>query len=188
MEIEISGYQVLIDDEDFDRVSKYKWYISENYMYALTNTYIEGMRKTVSLHRLVLSCEDNTQVVDHINHDTLDNRKCNLRLCKHVQNTQNKRMPSHNTTGYKGVRKRKHCARYTAVVRDGRDSYTCGFYDTPEEAARAYDKMALYLFKEFACTNFSRAAYSITDIEDLAKIVLSHKNLFHKEQKNGQTE
>ena len=185
MEIEISEYKVLIDDEDWERVSRYKWYVSENNKYVFANIYCEGTRKTVSLHRLILDCNDTKQVVDHINHNTFDNRKVNLRMCKQVQNTQNKRMPSHNTTGYKGVRKRKHCSRYTAVVREGKDSYTCGFYNTPEEAARAYDMMSIYLFKEFAYTNFNRELYNTTDIDDFAKIVLSHKNILHKEHLNG---
>lgn len=76
--------EVLIDTEDIDLVKKYKWRI-------LPTNYVVGSlkRKQFKLHRVVMNCPAD-MVVDHINHDTLDNRKQNLRICTNAENQQNK--------------------------------------------------------------------------------------------------
>jgi hypothetical protein len=92
--------------------------------------------------------------IDHINHNGLDNRRQNLRVCSGYQNQYNR--IKYPTSQYKGIfaRKRKSGIAYVAVVKFNQKRYYAGTYDTPIEAARAYDRKARELFGEFACVNF----------------------------------
>ena len=114
----------LIDREDFERVRKHKWHTSGNsgqYAYA----HIDG--KHMSLQRFLLNCPSDL-VVDHINHDTFDNRKENLRICTQKENTHNRREGS-------GVH--KHRNKWKAVISiNGKKTYL-GVYKTYEEALKA---------------------------------------------------
>lgn len=79
---------VLIDDEDYERISKYKWHLGyeknvDNF-YILSNPIINKKQVTLRLHRLIMNAPKNL-FVDHKNGDTTDNRKCNLRLCTRSQ-------------------------------------------------------------------------------------------------------
>lgn len=102
------------------------------------------------MHRLITGAGP-SEVVDHINHDTLDNRRCNLRVCSHRQNLRNsRRKPGKH--GYVGVL-RSNRLFYGRITVDMRDVYTKGFED-PESAARARDQLALLHHGEFAFLNF----------------------------------
>lgn len=171
MTINIKGYDVQIDDEDWDRVSQYRWRTSKkkntDTVYIRAHQYINDKRVDITLHRFIMGCRygDGT-MVDHINHDTLDNRKNNLRFCTGQENNQNRRKPVVNTTGYKGIRVSTGNNRWGAVVSLNRKNTRVGTYSTPEEAARMYDMLAIKLQGEFACTNFPKTHYSIQDIEN----------------------
>ena len=83
------GKFALVDDEDFERVSQYKWTAekcskSENY-YARNRTI------NAKMHRLIMGVCKSKLVVDHVNHRTLDNRKENLRVCTQKQNLRNRK-------------------------------------------------------------------------------------------------
>ena len=168
MEIEIKGYKVLIDDEDYDKVAKYNWSIDiqnrrEGLKYV-THSIWQGSDKgyvTIKLHRLIMGCSiGDGMIVDHINHNTLDNRKCNLRVCKLGQNSMNRKTSKNSTTGYKGVWKRRDSGRYRVMLRNKGKRFNGGHYDSLEEAARAYDRLALKIFGEFAHTNFPKEEYT----------------------------
>jgi hypothetical protein len=93
------------------------------------------------------------EIVDHINGNTMDNRRCNLRFATRSQNSGNKRKVVAKS-GFKGVyKKQKVKPRWGAAIRKDGQQHFLGYYDTPEEAAMAYDKMAVDLFGEYACTN-----------------------------------
>ena len=77
--------RVLIDIEDIDKVKDYKWNLSHGYAYH------SGTTKKIFMHRLIMNCNDDL-VIDHINHDELDNRKSNLRLCTCQQNSMNNKL------------------------------------------------------------------------------------------------
>lgn len=173
MELNISGYAVLIDDEDWEKVKQFKWtldkqYKRENLCYVTTSPYIKGKKETIKMHRVIMGCtKGDGLIVDHINHNTLDNRKENLRVCKTGQNNMNQRVAKNSTTGYKGVWYRQDTNMYRAMVRTQGTRYNCGQYSTPEEAAQAYDKMAIYLFKEFAHLNFPDKSYTTDEITSM---------------------
>lgn len=147
------GKYALVDEEDYERVMKFHWSakVRKSVIYAERNNNGEHM----SIHRLVMGLEKGDKlVIDHINHDGLDNRKVNLRICTHHQNSLNKRVTKEGTSQYKGVYWDKSKSRWIAGIRFKDVSYNLGAFKTEEEAARAYDVKAKELHKEFACLNF----------------------------------
>jgi len=82
MIFKIKNENILIDDEDYDKIKDYKWHISMIHGYKRVKTcfYINKKRITIYLHRFIMNVSKDKQV-DHKNHNTLDNRKCNLRIC-----------------------------------------------------------------------------------------------------------
>ncbi len=88
------GKVALVDDEDFERVNALKWYASHESRgtkwYAIRRETIDGKRTKVRMHRFVLGLPlgylDPERVVDHLNHDSLDNRKCNLEVITQEEN------------------------------------------------------------------------------------------------------
>ena len=104
------------------------------------------------LHRTIMNCPEG-MVVDHQFHDTLDNRKENLRICTVSQNAMNKRK-SIGSSRFKGVSWHKRDKKWKGkIVHNGR-RISLGNFSSEEEAARAYDAKALKLFGEFSCLNF----------------------------------
>lgn len=90
MKLNITNAVVEIDDEDLMLVSKYKWHLSST-GYAVWRGIEQGVKKTLRMHRLVTNAPKG-KVVDHINHNPLDNRKINLRVCTQSENMRNKRV------------------------------------------------------------------------------------------------
>lgn len=78
-----------IDPQDLELIAKYKWHIGST-GYAVWRGVEKGRKVTVRMHRLISGCPRG-KVVDHINHDTLDNRRANLRICTQSENLRNKR-------------------------------------------------------------------------------------------------
>lgn len=97
--------------------------------------------------------------VDHIDLNGLNNQKHNLRLCTNHQNSFNKRIPSENKSGFKGVSFHKRAGKWRARVKFNRKENHIGLFKSKIEAARAYDKLAVKLFGEFARTNVDEGAY-----------------------------
>lgn len=91
--------RTLISTECLNLVKPYKWSLN-------VHGYVEN-KKVGRLSRFLLNVTDTTVHVDHINGNTLDNTLSNLRLCSHQQNMYNRKMPSTNTSGYKGINKTK---------------------------------------------------------------------------------
>jgi hypothetical protein len=150
----------IVDSDDYDRLNTYKWCLSKTPRtnYAMRSTKarrIKGKRakrKTILMHRFILNAPPGL-VVDHINHDGLDNRKSNLRLCTRKQNNHNKR-PQGKTSKYKGVYFSKLRKKFIARIQmNGKTTYI-GLFTDQIAAAKAYDKKARELFGEFAYLNF----------------------------------
>lgn len=138
---------MIIDDKDFELVLKNKWHFSG--LYASAN--IDG--KTTYMHRLITKAKKG-QECDHINHDKLDNRRKNLRVCTSAQNKMNRPPLSTNKSGYKGVSFENFTKSWKAQISLGNKSRHIGRYPTSREAAKAYNEMALQLHdKEFVWLN-----------------------------------
>lgn len=138
------GQKFKIDAEDYPLISQYKWHVDSN-GYLLTK--ING--KSIKMHRLILSLDDPSLEVDHIEHDQLDNRKSKLRIVNRTQNTQNTRVSTVNTSGVKGVYPQGDhwCAQINC---DGK-RYYLGYFANKEDAINARLKAEQELHKEFAC-------------------------------------
>ena len=151
------GYVALVDDEDFERVSKFSWIPNrmKNTVYAQRNLYREdGKRTTQSLHRFILGITDHSTDVDHEDHNGLNCQKHNMRTCTRSQNQAN-RLTASGTKGiYKYVSKSwKTCNKWKAQINFKGKKKSLGYFDSKEEAQAAYDKAAIELFGEFAFTN-----------------------------------
>lgn len=155
------GLVTYIDDEDYALVGQYKWYAKR---FGKGKTYAvrklsraldpDHQQKQVSLHRVLLNLSrTDSRVVDHVNGDTLDNRRSNLRLASHAQNMRNACLRSDNTSGTKGVRLFRGGRKWVATITCNGKNKHLGYFDTKEQAAEAYNKAALQLFGAFARLN-----------------------------------
>ena len=146
----------IIDDEDLPKVIKFKWFVlnCRNKKYIHCHSTTDKHRKTIRLHRLITNAPSNL-VVDHINGDTLDNRKANLRICTNKENCWNQSLRKNNKTGFKGVliEKRNLLSPYYSTIRIGNSRKYLGAFKTPIEAAKAYNEAALKYHGEFANLN-----------------------------------
>ncbi len=147
------GKTALIDIEDFDLISQWKWRLvsgrGNRTNYAKRTLSVKGKKKVVLMHRFILNAPKGIQV-DHINGNGLDNRKSNLRLATASQNSINR--ISKNRTGYRGVKSAK--GKYTARITCKGKVYFLGIFSSAEAAAQAYDKKAIELHGDFAVLNF----------------------------------
>lgn len=143
------GYTTKIDLEDYERVKDYHWFTT-CLGYAYAHITINGKETQVTLHRLIMDCPDG-MVVDHINHDKLDNRKCNLRICTQQQNSWNRnRSLCHNKTGYCGVSYDSRKNRYYASIERCGKKRCLGGFSTAEEAYEARLKAEQFYDGEYA--------------------------------------
>lgn len=146
------GKYALVDDEDFKRLSTQKWCLLRGYShpigYAVGYDYTNGWRnrKRVYMHRFILGTPPANLDVDHIDGNSLNNCKKNLRLCTRSQNLANRGKSKLNTTGFKAVTYDKRMALFGVMI----SGVHLGYYKTAEEAHEAYKKAALKLYGEFA--------------------------------------
>lgn len=133
------GYRViLLDDEDYDFVISNNIRLTiqnagRKHSYARYYIYKNGKRKSVLLHRIIMKCPKN-KVIDHINHDTFDNRKSNLRIVTHRTNSCNMKT---NTSGVPGVGYHKATKKWRAYYNKNNKHISLGYYNTKQEAIQA---------------------------------------------------
>lgn len=149
-EIKLSkGFIALVDDEDFEWLNQWKWsYHSGGYAVRMHLGH-----KMLFMHRFIMNVPT-TLEIDHINHNGIDNRKCNLRICTTSQNLHNTKIQRNNTSGYKGVSFNKLTNKWEAYIKINNKKIHLGLFNTSEDAARAYDAKTKNSFGKFALTNF----------------------------------
>jgi len=145
------GLVALVDDEDLFLVAGKKWHVSSR-GYACRHEGRRPTREYVRMHRLILGTPNGVSV-DHINGDRLDNRRANLRIATQFQNVGNMRLPSHNTSGFKGVSWDRANKKWRSVIHPLGRQLTLGRFDDSRDAARVYDEAAIKYFGPFARTN-----------------------------------
>lgn len=137
------GKQAIVDDEDFEGLNKCGWYankIDKNY-YAVRSYGGKLM------HRIIIKAKKG-EIIDHINCNSLDNRKSNLRICTNGENISNQKIKAGK---FKGVFKNKNS--WVAGIRfNGRTLYL-GAYKSPIFAALVYNGAARKYHGEFARLN-----------------------------------
>jgi hypothetical protein len=107
--------------------------------------------KTIIFHRIIMGTNDSKIQVDHINGNTLDNRKQNLRICSNQENSFNKNKNSNNSSGYKGVYFDKERNKWRSAIQfNGKSIKSPKRYDTPEEAYEWYVQKSNELFGDFS--------------------------------------
>jgi hypothetical protein len=148
----------IVDDEDFETLSVFSWYAhnGNGAIYAVRNsrTWNSGVRHTIRMHRVIVGAAPG-EVVDHINGNTLDNRRANLRRCTHTGNSINRKLGKNNSSGYRGVSHDRRYGTWRASIRADRKQISLGCFATPEEAAMAYDRAAAVFHGAFARFNFA---------------------------------
>ena len=119
VEMICSQKKVLLDIEDYSNISNQRWFVSNGYCCNSKGKY---------LHRIIMTASSN-EIVDHINGNKLDNRKCNLRFVTKSQNGQNRKC--------KGVTFDKKRKKWAATIVVNRKKYFLGRYNTEQEALLA---------------------------------------------------
>ena len=138
------GTEFRIDAEDIPIVEANHWYVNGGgYLFrrdALT-------REPYRMHRVILGLsQKDDRVVDHINHDKLDNRKCNLRIVTQAENCVNNLKRCSNTVGHVGIQISKNGLQFTGLIEKNGHTYELIKTHDIEEAAQAYNVAADYLF------------------------------------------
>lgn len=140
------GHFAIVDDEDYEVLSRFKWHVVKDdkgkYLYAITK---------IRMHRFVLNVPSG-MFVDHINGDTLDNRKSNLRICTNAENQQNTKSRG-GSSRYKGVSYQRKTGKWMAAFIANKVHYYCGLFNNEEDAALAVDKKRAEVMGHFASRN-----------------------------------
>jgi hypothetical protein len=145
------GKFALVDSQDYYRLGQFQWFSVFG-----RRTFYAGRRengKTIKMHRAIMDAPSGL-VVDHIDHDGLNNCKANLRLCSVGQNNCNVISRRGGASKYKGVNCKRARKKWIASIQHNGTKYHLGYFTDEIAAARVYDKKAKELHGQFACLNF----------------------------------
>ena len=142
-----SGSEFYFDLEDYDKIKQYHWHLDKyGYVVACVDN------TTVKMHRIVTNCPSDYDV-DHRYHKLNDNRKSQLRICKHQNNTMNTKIPSNNTSGVKGVCWDKSRNLWEAYIKINQRKKHLGRFINFQDAVNARKQAENELFGEFSYEN-----------------------------------
>jgi len=154
------GLFALVDDEDYEKVSSVRWhYSSGRTPYPRCSLWVDGKIKNTTMHIYILGRKDG-YVTDHIDGDTLNNQRSNLRYCSYVENARNRKVGKNSKSGYKGVYWTKGSQRpnggwrqkpawVASISIDGRQKLI-GYYPTLKQAAIARAAKEVEVYGKFA--------------------------------------
>lgn len=148
------NYFILVDDEDYERVNKLSWSERSGSVRHTIHNYDEnGKDNSTSIALANFIMNRDSVVFDHIDTNPFNNQKSNLRECNTYQNAANRNKRSDSVGIYKGVSRLRSTGKYRARITYMGKTTQIGIYKTDKEAALAYNKAAIELFKEFANLN-----------------------------------
>ena len=155
-EIQLSqGKVALVDDEDFEMLNRYKWSAMRgaNTYYAYTHIILEsGKRTSIAMHRVIMQTPVGYET-DHRDRNGLNNQRFNLRICTHSQNQGNRKLTKGSLSGYKGIGWHKRDKKWWSKIVFERRAIYLGYFDSKEEAAKAYNEAAIKYHNSFVCLN-----------------------------------
>jgi hypothetical protein len=158
--VQIAGFRggvavTAIDHDDIAMVTQFNWHL-EHDGYVATRV----ANKRLALHRHILGATPESPIVDHINRNTLDNRRSNLRFADARTNAANRgKKRGLCLSQYKGVTWHPRAGKWQASC----DNKYIGVFTSEEDAARAYDARALLVFGAFAYQNFDERSRSTAE-------------------------
>lgn len=153
-----TGEKVIFDYADLDKIEPHSWSATRNktnHVYARTAIWgINGKKKQkhIRMHRLIMNAPTGVHV-DHINGNTLDNRKQNLRFCDDRNNQRNAKSRAASSSKYKGVSWHIRDKKWVAQIRLENGLKYLESFKEEDEAADAYNNAAILFFGEFARLN-----------------------------------
>jgi len=150
------GKFALVDDEYYKWLNQWKWWAVKgtNTWYAVRNVYHNGIKTNIRMHREILGLESgDPREGDHCNHNGLDNRLGNLRICTPSQNQHNRRPNKNCFSAFKGVGWHKGGSYWQARIRFNGNLKHLGCFASEIEAAKAYNQKAIELFGKYAYLN-----------------------------------
>ena len=142
----------LVDDEDYERLNKHNWHVSESGSVTYPRRALDSRGRTIRMHREILSVPLGMEV-DHKDGDGLNNQKSNLRICASSQNRANARSRSNTSSKHKGVTWVKANRKWKAQIGINGTKRHLGYFEDEEDAALAYNRTALSFYGEFARPN-----------------------------------
>lgn len=151
------GHFAVVDDQDFEDLFLYRWRLNSK-GYAIRSFSVSGKEILVAMHREIMQ-PPRRMVVDHIDHDKLNNSRANLRIITQQQNLMNRRLFKNSTTGFKGVTY-QHEKWLARIEKDGQ-IIQLGFHTDLKMAALVYDCAAVRLFgAEYVWRNLPDQSFS----------------------------
>lgn len=141
------GKTALVDEEDYEELSQYKWSTSISHGKSYAVRMVDN--KMVYMHRVIMKTPSN-MLTDHIDSNGLNNQKKNLRICSNSENLKNRGANKNNKSGFKGVSFYARDNNWEArIMVDGRYLFL-GRFETPEKAHTAYQTACNEYHGEFA--------------------------------------
>lgn len=201
IEVGIRGVNIKIDEEDLPLVKSKNWHLSKadakrGYYYFKWVEYGGAKPILHLLHREIANVPKGSKlVVDHIDRDTTNNTRANLRIVTRAENTVNTGPKQNkNSSKYKGAYYNKHVGKFKAELVIKGKSYFLGYWDTEEEAAEKYDIYSKYIYGDIACLNFPDKSYTQEQLDAILTFLNSstwkhntsgYNCVFPKKRKNG---
>lgn len=161
-EIELTqGYKTIVDDEDFEYLSQFKW----QYHYGYARRAVKNINNPIIMHRIILERKlgrklTSSELTDHKDRSRLNNTRDNLRVATRRQNNINSSNRTGTSSPFRGVYWRKDERKWYARIKVHKKAIHLGSFDDQVLAAKAYDKNAILWFGEFAVLNFPNITVS----------------------------
>ena len=151
------GHVALVDDEDYEMLSRYKWrvrkYSHSDIMYAYRNFPVAVRKRgSVMMHRAITNAPKGMEV-DHADGNALNNCRANLRVCTKHENQRNQRPQGGRSSALKGVSWHKRDKAWYANISINDKQTYLGKFLSEREAGMAYDRAAIAAYGEYARTN-----------------------------------